>query len=54
MTRKDYKLIARALNALQSRPTIVQVVEALSAELAAQNPKFDKEKFFSACTRDVI
>lgn len=54
MTRKDYKLIARALRlAFEEQPSAVdfyvEVVERLSAALAADNSRFDVARFEAAC-----
>lgn len=57
MTRKDYILIARALNgAMPVSPESDRVKEAwrtaadaLAYALATDNPRFDRERFMRAC-----
>jgi hypothetical protein len=52
MTRKDYELIAKALNdfAAEGRPVDDrdEIAYSLAAALAAENPRFDREKFLTA------
>jgi hypothetical protein len=60
MTRRDYKLIARAL--YQSKPSDIsgriiylqweKTRNAICQALAADNPRFDPVKFLSACNGD--
>jgi len=55
MTRKDYELIASALNdskdlhAQASRDTIRKIVDLLIPKLTQDNPNFDVNKFKKAC-----
>jgi hypothetical protein len=61
MTRKDYELVAKALNmrnwydefgnvtndhAIETRNNIAR---ALAEALALDNPRFDRDKFLKAC-----
>jgi hypothetical protein len=52
MTRKDYELIAKVLNdfAAEGRPVDDRdaIAYSLAAALAANNPRFDREKFLIA------
>jgi hypothetical protein len=57
MTRKDYVLLAEALNAAFSRSTadkadkadgIARAAIELADALAADNPRFDRERFLKA------
>lgn len=60
MTRKDYELVAQALNSTQlaevfSLPHFQQWtadVEAVADALAADNDRFDRERFLAACRGD--
>lgn len=55
MTRKDYQRIANAFrNGLAGvsrlqESGIEYTAECMANELAADNPRFDKEKFLEAC-----
>lgn len=57
MTRKDYKLIAGAVNKALDRVEhihqadwiIEEVVHRLGAVLYQDNPRFKYEKFYAAC-----
>lgn len=53
MTRKDYKLIADAVNEarmLAEHPDSVQLAaQTLATALAKDNPRFDMERFIEAC-----
>lgn len=55
MTKKDYKLIADAiLSAKQNTNPLEQsaistVVHELANRLQNENPRFDRERFLSAC-----
>jgi len=62
MTRKDYVRIARAINvAAHSSPEprsarrvgVNDCAELLAAELAADNERFDRERFLAACFEGV-
>jgi hypothetical protein len=61
MTKKDYMLIAKAINtALHSCKykitgprTIDNVVSCLIFELRSTNPKFNANKFREACMKDL-
>ena len=54
MTRKDYILIAAALNDAARWPTSVErrsldmIADALADALARDNPRFDRERFLKA------
>lgn len=55
MTRKDYVLIAAAINGVyldadwNQHCTIIALVDDLSDALLVDNPQFDREKFKKAC-----
>lgn len=56
MTRKDYELIARSIKWEISgfygeleRTAIASTVERLARAFAAENPRFDRERFIKAC-----
>ena len=52
MTKKDYELIAEALNYHNrglSTVTIEALAETLATLLQAQNNKFDRTRFLQAC-----
>jgi len=60
MTRKDYRLIARALRRLEGRASserdhdlLRELVDELSDELKADNPSFDRDKFIDACLTEM-
>lgn len=51
MTRRDYRILAHALNAYLSQPpphTVVGVVNQLTAALSAAYPNFDSDRFAAA------
>jgi hypothetical protein len=51
MSRKDYKLIVKILNAQSQHMTLnafMSLVEHFCKELKADNPNFDREKFMNA------
>jgi len=65
MTKKDYKLIAKALNNVmpytkdcivnesynkECQALFIDVIDSLSDELVKDNPLFNKDKFIKACT----
>lgn len=53
MTKKDYQAIARAIHRVRqdSHPetTITAVTDALADVMAADNPRFSRERFVEAC-----
>jgi hypothetical protein len=57
MTKKDYIIIARGLNAMVwnyqgegvAQEILAKTVEILSNEFVHDNPRFDAEKFKEAC-----
>lgn len=60
MTRKDYEMIAKALQAkrdelVESRSSYDRIcghdgaILALAEALASENPRFDRERFLKAC-----
>lgn len=61
MTRKDYVLLAEAINGVQQnwrgeddlarlvRGAVYNVAERIALELAKDNPRFDYRKFMEAC-----
>ena len=63
MTRKDYELIARALNRAnenwqgfeEENPQVVitAICAYLAKELVQDNPRFDRTRFLSACGLEV-
>jgi hypothetical protein len=61
MTRKDYVLIAEALNLALTKATeykydtagIYFTIGALSQTLVGDNPRFDQAKFLAAVEKDV-
>jgi hypothetical protein len=59
MTRKDYRLIAEAIRYTAegidtddegAHQALVNVASNLSVELRRDNPRFDRTKFFAACS----
>lgn len=66
MTKRDYIAIARGISGARKRlhflngynsgvdivdPILNEVVQFISRELAADNPRFDKETFVEACMK---
>ncbi len=52
MTRKDYELIAKAINETDKNGTVYllgHLVEVLCVALAEDNPRFDAGRFREAC-----
>lgn len=56
MTRKDYEAIAERLARLadkyqydEGRNILAEVVQDLAEEFAEENPRFDFDKFVTAC-----
>ena len=53
MTRKDYEIIARALNTAQTMTTeragVGVTAYLLASELAKDNPRFNRDLFLKAC-----
>lgn len=53
MTRKDFELIASAMNYGQTIPAddnqLYWTIDFLANKLQATNPKFDRERFLEAC-----
>ena len=49
MTRKDYQLIAGAINGASS---VADVVDRLCFALESDNPRFDRATFYAACGLD--
>ena len=57
MTRKDYKMIAKAIvetfnETDMSADARLNLAWKLALEFALDNPNFDKQKFFEACSTD--
>ncbi len=53
MTRKDYVAIARAIALVRGDcDGLVPLVEELCAIFKADNPRFDKDRFISACVQE--
>lgn len=57
MTRKDYELIANAINdcvypGAGDYNTVRLVARKVADELAEDNPRFDRNKFLGACGVD--
>lgn len=48
MTKKDFKIIAEALRNVVGG-NYVEIVDSLVEYLSADNPRFDKDKFYNAC-----
>ena len=46
MTRKDYILIAKAI---QESTDKTEIAYAIATVLAADNPRFDRARFLAAC-----
>ena len=46
MTRRDFELIAGVLRETNATP---EQAQAFASALAATNPRFDRERFLSAC-----
>lgn len=57
MTRKDYNLIAAAIARASQAPGYAErnkfVAMELADSLAADNPRFDRERFLKACKVEV-
>ena len=58
MTRKDYRLIAEAVNETSKRyndglydDLFTDLIESLSSKLKSDNVHFDRDKFYSACVK---
>ena len=55
MTRKDFQLIAKVLKASATSPMTSLVVQDVATnfalELQKTNPRFDVQRFVSACTK---
>ena len=51
MTKKDYVKIARVFESLKHGDQITwrPLVERMANMLAADNPRFDRERFYAAC-----
>lgn len=50
MTKKDYQLIADAVRQMFSLgDNHLYVADMLAVKLAQDNPKFDRDKFLTAC-----
>lgn len=50
MTRKDFKLIAEVLRVnYQPTPQHAALIDDMADNLASTNPRFDKDRFVSAC-----
>ena len=59
MTKKDYELIAGALKDVHNRvkigtvessyDTLSDVIATLASELEHDNPRFDRDRFLTAC-----
>jgi hypothetical protein len=49
MTKRDFELIARAINKIQSLGAKRIAALALAAEIQNANPRFDTSKFLTAC-----
>jgi len=50
MTKKDYKLVAQAINdSIKKGNNIVDLTIALTEKLELENPRFDRDKFLEAC-----
>lgn len=58
MTRKHYKMIANAINCVGyfrdmcCYETKAEISKTIAAELAKDNPKFNRDKFLKACGVD--
>lgn len=58
MTRKDYVALAEAFRAVTTEPwtdgedTWVRCLEAVADVLAADNPRFDRERFLAAASNE--
>ena len=52
MTKKDYIIIARAIKFscdIKVNDTAKRIAEGLVYELTQDNPRFDRERFLTAC-----
>lgn len=53
MTKKDYELIARAIQEIKIRPlelrTLAFIVRVFSSKLSLENPRFNSDLFAKAC-----
>jgi hypothetical protein len=61
MSRKDYESLARAIREqherepyLESRQAIMRTALLIANVLAADNPRFDRERFLEACGLGVL
>jgi hypothetical protein len=52
MTRKDYQTLAKVVRANQNNMpynALAYLIGTLSNELQADNPRFDRDRFWDAC-----
>lgn len=50
MSRKDYQAIADVIKASSGDvPTLTAVAKGIADVFAADNPRFDRERFYDAC-----
>lgn len=49
MTKKDYELIADWAAYCKDMPLDLVALEILATKLEGDNPKFDRDKFLTAC-----
>lgn len=56
MTKKDYELIARAINVhawneqgLPTAKVVIGIADTIAEELARENTRFDRVRFLDAC-----
>lgn len=58
MTRKDYVMVAEILSSYKDligdEFTFHDLVDEFAGYFAEDNPRFDSNRFFSACNRDFL
>lgn len=49
MTKKDFELTAEVLRGISPKRTRKECADRFASRFAYINPRFDRERFFSAC-----
>ena len=49
MTKRHFEMIARVVSSITNVNNRRSVAEAFAAELAQENPRFDRRRFLDAC-----
>jgi len=52
MTRKDFELIARVIRNIDDKDSRNQTALNFATELKQTNPRFDTQRFVTACTEE--